>query len=172
MSKNRSEQEKDNPAVGLERFFSMVWRTRMMGLPILNPGLTVEAVGFRPWDGGWLGVVITPWFMSLLWVPGSNESLPGQIGDKTIRGLPAGSCEFTLCREAEFGEYLSCSLFSPMTAFTEQDKARHMALEIIDALFQKPAEDESPANGFMENAPPARVLTRRDLLRGAFANKQ
>ncbi len=38
---------------------------RMRGLPIVNPALAVEAVGFAPWEGHWLGVMVTPWFINL-----------------------------------------------------------------------------------------------------------
>ena len=31
----------------------------------VNPALAVEAVGFRPWEDHWLGVMVTPWFMNL-----------------------------------------------------------------------------------------------------------
>ena len=36
---------------------------------MLNPALSVEAVGFRPWDEHWLGVLVTPWFMNLWLMP-------------------------------------------------------------------------------------------------------
>jgi hypothetical protein len=29
-----------------------------------------EAVGFRHWRDGWYGVLITPWFMNLIGLPG------------------------------------------------------------------------------------------------------
>ena len=45
------------------------WVT-MQGLAIVNPALEVEAVGFAPWQDHWLGVMVTPWFMSewLAWI--------------------------------------------------------------------------------------------------------
>ena len=54
----------------------------MADVPILNPVLSVEAVDFQHWKGHWLGVVITPWCMSMLLVPGS-------LGFRSITALLA-----------------------------------------------------------------------------------
>jgi rubredoxin len=55
-------------AAQLEAAFRAVAR-RMEGLPIVNAALEVEAVGFAPWEGRWLGVMLTPWCMNLMLVP-------------------------------------------------------------------------------------------------------
>ena len=41
----------------------------MAGVPMLNPALRVQAVGFRHWQSHWLGVLVTPWFMNLMLLP-------------------------------------------------------------------------------------------------------
>lgn len=169
MLSDHSKRSEGDPVARLEGFFTRIWHTRMLGLPVLNPALRVEAVGFQPWEGGWLGVLITPWFMNLLWIPGEGETLSGRTGDKVVRPLPAGQCEFTVCREEEFGDYSFCSLFSPMAGFSDQDSARTTAMAILEALLEaaKPSGD-----GVEEtNVGPARRLSRRDLLRGAFSGK-
>ena len=56
----------------LEQVFAHIAATRMQGVPVQNPALRVQAVGFAPQadpDGGeWLlGVLVTPWFMNLVW---------------------------------------------------------------------------------------------------------
>ena len=53
-------------------FYRRVETERMQGLPLLNPALRVEAVGFRLAEEDASvaeGVLITPWFMSLLRLP-------------------------------------------------------------------------------------------------------
>lgn len=45
---------------GLVRYFRDVAMPRMQGLPIVNPALQVEAVGFERIPDGVLGVLITP----------------------------------------------------------------------------------------------------------------
>ena len=42
---------------------------RMEGLDFVNLSLAVEAVDFAPWEGHWLGVLVTPWFMTLMLAP-------------------------------------------------------------------------------------------------------
>ena len=48
---------------------------RMEGLDFVNPALSVEAVAFAPWQGHWLGVLITPWFMNLILAPRDTARL-------------------------------------------------------------------------------------------------
>ena len=57
----------------LESAFERVRRERMIDVPMLNPRLAVQAVGFRDWRGGWLGILITPWFMNLMLLPGDHR---------------------------------------------------------------------------------------------------
>ena len=42
---------------------------KVKGLPIYNPTLAVEAVGFREHEGRQVGVIVTPWFMNLTVLP-------------------------------------------------------------------------------------------------------
>ena len=51
-----------------------IYRERMQGLPIVNPELSVEAVGFEPFEAHELGVLISPWFMNLVLLP-ADEAL-------------------------------------------------------------------------------------------------
>ena len=43
--------------------------TRMDGVPILHAGLSVRAIGFERVGSGALGILLTPWFMNLVWLP-------------------------------------------------------------------------------------------------------
>ena len=62
---------------GLEAVFRRIATTRMRGVPVLNPALSVQAIGFGPDplrtapDAAptMLGVLVTPWFMNLLRLP-------------------------------------------------------------------------------------------------------
>jgi [NiFe] hydrogenase assembly HybE family chaperone len=63
-----------SPADAVEEAFFRIQREQMADVPILNPALSVEAVDFQRWQGHWLGIVVTPWCMSLLLVPGSAEN--------------------------------------------------------------------------------------------------
>lgn len=45
---------------GLTTAFRRIAATRMAGLPMNHDGLTVEAVGFRAWEGKRVGVLVLP----------------------------------------------------------------------------------------------------------------
>ena len=111
--------------------------SRMTGLAFVNPALRVEAVGFAPWQGHWLGVMLTPWFMNLTLAPRDIavwHSL--QQGEKRGYRFPAGDYDFIGAHDELAGEYQLCSLFSPLLQFEDQDTARLVAQLAREALFE------------------------------------
>jgi [NiFe] hydrogenase assembly HybE family chaperone len=63
----------------------------MAGLPILHPGLSVAVIGARQWRRDWLGMLLTPWCMNLVIVPGRGPTfVPGTVGSKQVSQFPAG----------------------------------------------------------------------------------
>ena len=153
------------PARALEHAFRAVLDERMRGLPLVNDALRVEAVGFRPWGGHWLGVLVTPWFMNLVLLPLDGEAgdCP-RIGESASHAFPAGVFDFIGAHDARAGAFQSCSLFSPMFEFADQDVARGTALAALDALFDsahRPAPEEgatplTPGGGEAESVGEAR----------------
>ena len=129
----------DNPADAVEQAFFRIEREQMADVPILNPALAVEAVDFQRWQGHWLGVVITPWCMSILLLPGSSENWvsAGQNKRRFVK-FPAGDFAFLGGLEAELGEYQSCALFSPMDKFTNQRDATQTARASLIGLLSAP----------------------------------
>ena len=118
---------------------------RMRGLPIVNPALDVEAVGFARWEGRWLGVLVTPWCVNLVLCPDDPSAWrPLAAGAKRRYRFPAGEYEFVGAHDAALGEYQVCSLFSPVHEFTDHATARLLAELARDALFD-PAHAEVPA---------------------------
>lgn len=131
------------PAPQLEALFRDIAATRMQGIPILNPALQVEAIGFQQWDGPqgrlWVGVLLTPWFMNLLLLPAVADSLPAvPPTGETVIALPGDALPFMAGHEAALGDYRLCSLFSPVLQFADQDSARATALEVLKLLFPAP----------------------------------
>lgn len=118
---------------------------RMADLGLCNDALAVEAVGFAPWEGHWLGVVITPWFINLTLAardPAQWTSLA--LGAKRRYRFPAGDYEFIGAHDAIAGEYQTCSLFSPVFEVEDQATAREVARLARDALLD-PANADVPA---------------------------
>lgn len=134
-----------NPAVAVEQAFFRILRERMADVPIHNEALSVEAVDFQRWQGHWLGVVVAPWCMSVLLVPGKAEDWES-AGDNQRRFVrfPAGDFAFLGSDEPEVGEYQSCSLFSPMDRFGSQSEAVLTARASLIALLQPQAVQSAP----------------------------
>jgi [NiFe] hydrogenase assembly HybE family chaperone len=155
----------------LEATFRHIAQQRMAGVPILNPALSVEAVGFRPWDEHWLGVLVTPWFMNLWLMPRVvSRWQPIAAGASRHYVFPAGVFEFIGGFESTIGDYQACSLFSPMFDFDHQAGAHDTAAAALEALFDL-AHREADETGVAADAPAAaapaaRPLSKRDFLFG------
>jgi [NiFe] hydrogenase assembly HybE family chaperone len=133
---------RDNPAPSVETAYARILHERMSGLPILNSQISVRAVGFERWQGEWLGIVLTPWCMSLLLLPataGMDWSVP-RGNQRCYRDFPAGTFSFLASDEKEIGIYLSCALISPMAGFTCQEDAVLTAEAALVGLLQTSAE--------------------------------
>lgn len=126
----------------LEACFEEIASTRMEGVPILNHALSVQAVGGRDWSDGWLCVLITPWFMNLMFLPGSGGELVAATGTKRNFAFPAGQFEFIAGHEDAIGHYWMCSLFSPVLELPDQEVAEATAVAAIDALFEVDGETD------------------------------
>ena len=57
------------PLLTMARRFERIGAEQMRDLPIYNHAIDVEAIGFHPWGPGFIGVLITPWFMNLMLLP-------------------------------------------------------------------------------------------------------
>ena len=128
----------------LQLIFQRIERTAMAGIPILNTRLSVQAVGVQKWQGEWLAVLITPWFMNLVLLPeNALERSRVPAGTKGHVAFPSGNFEFIHGFEDELGPYRLCSLFSPMFEFADQESAEQTARHVLAALFDgKTEEDE------------------------------
>jgi [NiFe] hydrogenase assembly HybE family chaperone len=166
-------------AARLTSAFAEIASTRMAGMPFCNDALQVESVGFRSWEGRWLGVLITPWCMNLMLLPQDPTAWRHvRYGDSQGYPLPAGVFEFISAREPLVGDYQSCSLFSPVFEFGDQEGARLTALAALDALFAEetragvegPGTPLGPIIDVKAEAPAAEraAVSKRDFLRGRW----
>ena len=150
----------ENPSSAVAAVFARIARERMHDVPICNRALSVEVVGLRAWQGLWVGVVITPWAMNLLVLPGGSDAfVPLRVGGEHIWDFPSGAYAFMGHHEPGLGDYHYCSLFSPMADFADQAAARAVACASLDELFAAPA------------AEPPRALDRRAFLRTALGRR-
>ncbi|MGR6807000.1 [NiFe]-hydrogenase assembly chaperone HybE [Sphaerotilus natans] len=159
---------------GLEAVFRRIATTRMRGVPVLNPALSVQAIGFGPDplrtapDAAptMLGVLVTPWFMNLLRLP--LQPVDGRdaaalqaaglapLGRTVVRRYGEHALDFTGAHEAGeasgfseapglmLGAWEQASLFSPMFAFADQPAAVATAREVMRLLRQSWRETAPP----------------------------
>lgn len=166
-----------DPSLSLEQAFSAVAQ-RMQGLGFVNPALRVQAVGFEPWKGFWLGVMVTPWSVNLMLLPRDPAAWhPVRAGEKRSYEFPAGHYDFIGAVDSLVGEYRMCSLFSPALEFEDHAAAALVAKLARAALFDatNAASDQAPVSG---DSAPERLaklderatapLSKRDFLRGRF----
>ena len=164
----------EDPSRLLEAAYRRIEAATMADVPILNPALTVEAVGFTRRQDHWLGIVITPWFMNLVLVPGAVASWQRiGPGERLFRKFPAGDFAFLGSEEPEVGEFQCCSLFSPMAQFSDQAGARAVASEALAMLQLAPAGTaiRPPAREAFEDPGQAaleRPMNKREFLGGLF----
>jgi [NiFe] hydrogenase assembly HybE family chaperone len=162
----------------LEAVFKDIADTRMAGLPICNEALRVQAVGFREWQEHWVGVLITPWTISLVLMPGEKGPLKVLGPDQKMTWVfPSGSYEFMGLNETALGTCQICSLISPVVDVANQEDAASIAGQVMEALFvsdqsdakrdadRKVAQEAARLNGEPVLKQP---LSRRDFIRGAF----
>lgn len=126
-------------------FYRRVETERMQGIPILNPALSVQALGFRMADEDDTvaeGVLITPWFMSLVRLPLALQDHAGRVGRKRVLAFGNERFDFIGAHDPALGFHESCALFSPMAEFRSQEQARETAQAVLDQLRPPPPAPE------------------------------
>lgn len=168
----------ENPAAAVEAMFRQVWHTAMHDLPFVNAQIGVEAIGFRRVDGDWLGVVVTPWFISLFLLPGGGtlwQDMPS--GEHRQLEFPAGPLEFIgencTDRSAAIQAYQYCPLITPVQHIADHAAARAAATAVLQAIFEPPpvtaaATEAAP----QETAASEEVPARRAFLRGLLPSQR
>ncbi|MDO8905038.1 [NiFe]-hydrogenase assembly chaperone HybE [Hydrogenophaga sp.] len=145
-------------------FYRHVQHERMQGIPLMNPVLQVEAVGFE-----WAfaleeaaepvaeGILITPWFMSLLRLPAIHLPHGNRVGRKAVRDFGSECFDFIGAHDPAVGYHETCALFSPMNGFPSQDLARETAMASL-ALVRPTRDAPEVASIAAEPLPPRRAF--------------
>lgn len=136
-------------AIEVAEAFERIHREQMTGLPLLNVELRVESIGFREFQDRMLGMVITPWMMSLILFPGPGDAWDGRaLGDKESFALPGGDYRFMFNRIDGLGPLMMYSVHSPMWVFPNQPSAVAEATGFLERAMAPAAADkvEDPVN--------------------------
>jgi len=129
-----SNTEASGMAARVESFYRRIGE-RMAGLPACNGALAVQLVGLRAWRERCLGVLVTPWTVSLILLPDAAEVRRLGVDERQCWRFPSGDYDFMGGGEGDLC-FQTCSLFSPPADFSSQEEARTVALAALDALFE------------------------------------
>ena len=123
--------------------FQQIGSERILGLPIYNDKLTVEAVNFQQCNGGLIGVLVTPWFMNVMLLPEDTSPYQNQeLGEKVNYQLRSGEHEFVIGEDEEVGRYLFRTVTSPTHCYKKQTAAVNAGSKALSTLLTPPEQEE------------------------------
>ena len=113
----------------------------------VNPRLKCTSVNFCHYRGDWLGVVITPWLMDLVLLPGGGE-LWGDIpqGQRRYVNLPQGTVAFSAAESPELGSYQHAPLVASVATLPDMAAAIKLAKQVMAGICMagRPPDMPSP----------------------------
>ena len=118
--------------------FEQIHQHSMQGIPILNPNIGIEAVGFHQRHGRIIGIIICPWLMNLVMLPADDEDWSGfELGHKQPHEFGNRTFKFMINEYDGIGVCQTHSLYSPMRAFASHQQAVDAANCFIDELYSE-----------------------------------
>ena len=158
----------ENPSAELERIYEQVYREFMQEVPVVNHAIQVEAINFSEWEGHWLGVMLTPWFMNILVIPKTGSPWPKMEvakGNEVMLSFPQGDYKFSPRDDEGIGSYLSCSLASPVNDWKSHAEAKRTAEDVLSLIKSIPlAQVEEETDEASQEAP---CMSRRAFMGAA-----
>ena len=148
-----------DPGALLEAHYQQFWETRGQTLPLVNSRLQVAAIGFARYQGDWLGVMVTPWFIHLLLLSGGG-TLWGAIpaGQRRYLELPFGTLPFTAEDDPEIGPWQYSPLVERIGDVPDMTAARLLAADALHMM------ENLPLAAMPEKAAP-KAVSRRGFFR-------
>ena len=172
----RIRRHRIDPSPLIEALFRRIETERMQDVPMPNAALRVEAVGFSHWSEHWLGMLITPWSINVMLLPGERSAWQGVAdGARVFYRFACGDFAFVGGHEPEVGEYHSCALYTRMGELSDQNMARDVAQTALGVLHRNPAANPAaPGLHYREGAVAGgapRPLNRRGFLGSLFMRR-
>lgn len=131
-----------SPQHEVQQAFATIAANEMQGLPFLHPQMPVYATPFTLFEGQWLGGVLTPWMLSLQLFPGPQQCWEKRnIGQRLGLQLPYGTMTFTVGELPALGQYLSCSLMSPLARDLTVEEGIQLADNCLKMALSLPVTD-------------------------------
>jgi [NiFe] hydrogenase assembly HybE family chaperone len=140
MSSSLAQQHGEERIRQLVERFTHIGDNAMRDLPIYNHALQVDAISFESTQAGWLGVLITPWFINVMLLPKQKQKTTIPLGDKVIHELASGVHQFSVGEDDELGRYDFLTLASPTLRYKSHQAARDAAQKALSKLRTPPEE--------------------------------
>lgn len=136
----------NDPAPLLEAHFLERRELSDSDMPLTNSALQVKAIGFTKIEGDWVGIMVTPWFVRLLLLPGGG-TLWGDIpdGQRRYLDLPGNTFYFTATEAPGIGPYQYASLLDRIDQVPDMATARHLADDALKTALRLQASIPSVA---------------------------
>ncbi|MFW2373330.1 MAG: [NiFe]-hydrogenase assembly chaperone HybE [Gammaproteobacteria bacterium] len=145
--------------------FRVIDKERMQGLPFYNPQLSVEGIDFQQIELGYVGALVTPWFINIILLYEKPPQTSTPQGNWLRHHFPSGEHEFMAGEDEQLGRYDFISLASPTSKYKSQqqacDFARKKLKNIVSADFDR--GEEKPVKFMVVED---EKLSRRDFLGG------
>ena len=147
-------------AAGLEE----VLQRRMKSLPITATNLAVRVLPFKRTGCHWIGTAVTPWSVQAIFACGDKthwKVLPAGVAvDLKLAG---GEFTFLSVKDSILGQYLMCSLKSPVTDFADQAAADAFARVCLELMTTKGEKTPVASQSMPRESRPAAHMSRREL---------
>lgn len=128
----------DNPAARVLAHYQNFQACLEAGGKRGRAGISVDIVGFRRYQGDWVGAVVTPWFIHLLLLPGGGELWCELAAGETLRvAFPAGDLEFVMehSADAALPAHAFATILAPLDALADQNAALASAVQALQLIF-------------------------------------
>ncbi len=133
-----------SPHREVQQAFKAIAAHEMQGLPFVHSQMDVYATPFTLFENQWLGCVLTPWMLSLHIYPGPQQCWPvRRVSERLGLQLPYGEMTFTVGELPALGQYLSCSLMSPLTPDLSPQQGVQLADNCLKMALSLPVTDAS-----------------------------
>ena len=140
MSSDMPDPSGEDRVLQLVDRFTHIGESAMRDLPIYNHALQVDAIGFKRTAAGWLGVLITPWFINVMLLPKQKQEATIPLGEKVTHKLISGEHDFSVGEDDELGRYDFLTLASPTLKYKSHQAACDVAHKALAKLLTPPEE--------------------------------
>lgn len=131
-----------DPSDKLKKAFEGV-AEQMKDLPFLHPHVKIQTLSFQVYEGQWVGAVLTPWMLSICILPGPGQEWPWRkVSTKIGVSFPRKDLPFIASEIDGVGQYLSCSLMSPLRLDQNPVMLAELAKESVAELLKETDTDE------------------------------